>query len=516
MHGLGKYDYAAIRFGYSQLVDTYADTSKLRERVEKAATTTGSPNTQYSFFMNTRFWPTRGTGFWHPFNYLNNYIGVEQNLNRVPRPYEQVKYQHAMVSNDVREYIDFEDIEVPYGFCSDEFRGNMGCYLFDIGIDAGEMGRHARDQLREYYIFDAFKRERLYYGRYGNAMSYYGRIMSRYLNVLGDVGMYYALWESYLFRYSWYQSWKDSPVGGRTLEQAAIDNFGYLMDAVASPAPGSYSLDEDRGVYVNTSLKEGEEDSAFDIPLGVGRFPFTTYGQSLGYYYQEHPMWFGSFWEKLGALVTLTDSTAYFVGQSVGEQVVGAGTSLGYNTTFSDEMNLFLGAIVSDEMDLYAGRVNQGKYVAPSLTSNLDMATTEAVEPSMNNFTLKLYAAMLGLANLPAGFDPRFIDATAVFLEGESTHYDHAAEPGILEHRFEDPIGGKVYVAYTNNYGEYDQTKISAGATLVEKGQDLADDWADATGPEKQAIAARILEVRQVLDVLRNLYKIYSASSLGL
>ena len=31
------YDYAAIKFGYGQLVDTYADDSNLRGRVEKAA-----------------------------------------------------------------------------------------------------------------------------------------------------------------------------------------------------------------------------------------------------------------------------------------------------------------------------------------------------------------------------------------------------------------------------------------------------------------------------------------------
>lgn len=45
------------------------------------------------------------------------------------------------------------------------------------------------------------------------------------------------------------------------------------------------------------------------------------FGGDLGYYYYQHPLWFGSFWEKLGALVTLTDSTAYFVDTYVGEQI---------------------------------------------------------------------------------------------------------------------------------------------------------------------------------------------------
>jgi len=196
--------------------------------------------------------------------------------------------------------------------------------------------------------------------------------------------------------------------------------------------------------------------------------------------------------------------------------VVGGGTSLGFNTVFSDEMNLFLGSVISDQMDLYAGRVNQDKYAPPSLAGDLDHDNTVAVEPSLNNFTLKLYAAVFGLAYLPAGFDPRFIDATAVFLEGEATQYAHANEPGVIEHRFEDPIGGKVYLAYSNNYGQYDQTKISAGATMVERGSDLAEEWADATGTEKEQVGLRIQETREVLDVLRDLNQIYSASLLGL
>ncbi|MEZ4269258.1 MAG: zinc-dependent metalloprotease [Myxococcota bacterium] len=166
VHGLGKYDYAAIRYGYTQLVDTYTDRSRLDARVQSGAEVTGQPLTDLSFFYNTRNWPTRGTGGYHVFDYLTNYIGVEENLKRTPRPYDQVKYQRDMVVNDRREYIDLESIEVPYAYCSDEYRGNAGCYYFDQGLDMEEMAGNAVDQLEQYYVFDAFKRERLYYGQY--------------------------------------------------------------------------------------------------------------------------------------------------------------------------------------------------------------------------------------------------------------------------------------------------------------------------------------------------------------
>ena len=300
-----------------------------------------------------------------------------------------------------------------------------------------------------------------------------------------------------------------------------MQTFGYLQDVVSSPAPGSYRLEEvspGKSAYVNFDLETGAEGSELDIPLGVGRFPTTQFSQHYGYDWAQHPLWFGSFWEKLGALMTLTDSTAYFVNQSVGEQLnIGVGTSLGYNTVFDDEMNAFLGGIIADEMSLYSGQWDEvgQKYVPPSVSLRTGDANAVAVEPGLNNFTLKLYAAVYGLAYLPAGFDPRFIDATAVYLDGEATQYAHN-DPTIEEHRFEDPIGGKVYVAYSNNYGEYDAVKISSGAVLIDRAQALADSWQEATGSERLDIERQMSELREILDVLRNLNHIYGASTLGL
>ena len=48
------------------------------------------------------------------------------------------------------------------------------------------------------------------------------------------------------------------------------------------------------------------------------------------------------------------------------------------------------------------------------------------------------------------------------------------------------------------------------------RGQDLADEWADATGTEKEKIGLQIQQTREILDVLRGLNQIYGASTLGL
>jgi hypothetical protein len=516
IQSLGKYDYAAIRFGYTQLVDTYADTSKLDKRVTDAARLTGNTPAQYSFYKNSRFWPTRGNGFFHPFNYITNYIGAEENLKRAPVPYHLVRMQRDMTVNSVREYLDVDYVEVPYAFCSDEFRGNMGCYYFDQGIDMGEMAAGATEMLWNYYVYDAFKRERIFYGSYGNPMGYYMRIMDRYYRILGDVGMFYALYDSLLFRYSWYQDWKTSPLGGRPMEQAATKAFDTLRDVIASPAPGSYKLDPARDAYVSLSYKDDQPGADFSVPFGIGRFPYTQFGSDLGYYFYEHPMWFGSFWEKLAALVTLTDSTAYFVDTFVGEQInIGIGTSLGYNTVFAPELSNFVGGIITGDLDFYAGRMVNGKYVPPSLSSGL--TTNKPVEPSIDNFTMKLYSAIYGLAFIPAGFDPQFIDRLAIFFEGEARQYNPSDVAQLEEVRFRDPIGGKVYIAYSTNYGRFGQPKLDVAANLVQKAQDLADDWeAETDAAAKSKLQDELLSVREVLDLLRQLYQVYGSSTLGL
>lgn len=516
IHSLGKYDYAAIKFGYTQLIDTYNDTARLDQRIALSGTRAGSSPIQATYIRDARsYWTNRGVGYYHPFHFLSNVIGVEENLKRTPTPYHTVRFQQNAVVTSARMYKDLTYVEVPYAYCSDEYRGNMGCYYFDQGIDMGEMAGGAMEQLSNYYIFDAFKRERLFYGSYGNPMGYYARIMDRYLRVLGDVGMYYALYDNLLFRYSDYALWKSSPMGGRSMEQSALTAFDTLRDMIASPAPGSYKLDPDTGSYKNVSFKGGVAGADFEVPFGIGRFPYTMFGGDLGYYYYQHPLWFGSFWEKLAALVTLTDSTAYFVDTYVGEQIdIGVGTSLGFNTVFADRLNNFLGGIIAGELDFYAGRNIQGRYVPPSISA--DQIASTPVEPALNNFTLKLYSALYGLAFMPAGFDPQFIDRLAVFLEGEATQFTDGELANLTEIRFADPIGGKVYLAYTNNYGQLNQPKVDVAANLLIKAQDLADDWAAESDPTAKAkLQARLGEVREVLDVLRSLNHVYGTSTLG-
>jgi hypothetical protein len=180
LHGLGKYDYAAIKAGYGDMVEIFADTSKMDAYIKNTADFYNYPQDTWAFIKDTDFWRYAGVTS-SPFGILHHYIGVEQNKNRLTVPWEQVEFEHQMVQNYVRAELDFTYVEVPYRACYDEYRGNLGCYYFDTGVDLGEMIYYSMVSLTNYYIFDAFKRERFGFGRYGSVSSYFGRIFDRYM-----------------------------------------------------------------------------------------------------------------------------------------------------------------------------------------------------------------------------------------------------------------------------------------------------------------------------------------------
>ena len=63
---------------------------------------------------------------------------------------------------------------------------------------------------------------------------------------------------------------------------------------------------------------------------------------------------------------------------------------------------------------------------------------------------------------------------------------------------------------------EFGEPKIDVGANLVLQAQDLADDWEAETDPiQKSRLQQQLGEVREVLDVLRQLNHVYGTSTLG-
>ena len=209
----------------------------------------------------------------------------------------------------------------------------------------------------------------------------------------------------------------------------------------------------------------------------------------------------------------------------VGEQLdVGVGTSVGFNTAYPGLLGNFLGGIVADAPEYCEG------YMDPATrefrTRNIldkddNQVTTPYVPNGISGLTMQLYSAVYGLAYMPAGFDPSFIDSMAVIIKGNGSEFTLAAGTDTVE--FTDPFGHKTYIAYASNYDFDDPTTVEAGATPFDDVQRLDTAYrivlsanaavvayeAAATDAERAQWAARIKDHTLKLDLLRTLNELF-------
>lgn len=533
---LGKYDYAAIRFGYGNLIDVYTNTAKLWSYTKQQAQYYGESVASQSDSLDTSYW-SWGV-FFSQLYFLQNYIGVEANLsqgenakNRMAVPFDWVRDEHNVTSNYYRRYADWSFVQVPYKFCGDEYAGNVGCYTWDTGIDPLEIVHNMGIELKDYYLLDAFKRERYSFGLHGDPSSYLSRIVSRWMDPLKGAGMYYALFTHILKNYGAFRGiWSNGRLMGWPLRRASERGFEILANIIGSPAPGSFKYDETTKTYKNFSYFEGLKEADISVPLGIGKYPYTTFMNDAGYNFWDHAVWIGSFWEKLGALMTLTDSTVYFTTNYVGEQLnIGVGTSIGFNTLYPKELAELFGGVVLEDSRKYGHLVDQNKKVIYREwfdPANPDVYTTimnglppayytpksygdevKVVEPSLQNLTMKLYLMLYGMAYIPASFDPTFVDSFAICIKGSGDCYDINTTTGVEVTEFTNPFGGKTYVAWKPKYKE---EWYSPNYLLVEKAKKQKIEWESVSGSLKAKAEQELRQTIETLDMMVAIYAIYS------
>jgi hypothetical protein len=397
--------------------------------------------------------------------------------------------------------------------------------MFDIGADQGEIMEHAWNKLHEYYVFDAFKRERWAAYRGANPMGYYNRIKSRWLPPYEDVGRLGAIifnlfrpWPEFMDLINW-----NELVGRKWVEwtERALRD---LTQMITSPAPGSFKL-VDKGTenerYQNFSYQTGEPGSELDIFIGDGKFPYTTYWDGAGYYYFDHAAWVGSFWEKMAALDTLTYSMGYFLSNYMGEQVdVGVGTSVGFNTTHYTELtNLLAGFLVGDR-DYYAPYVEQGSVRFIDPVRPWESWGKPRVEPSIEGLAMQAYMGLFGCAYVQSGFDPGFVDAVYVCIKGSGNCYEIVTDEnpedgvtGVQTIEYYDEWSKKTYLARTANY---DPVRINGSYALLQEANALKGEYDDIewgespeTDAKKMELQAQLGNMRDLLDVLVTLNEIF-------
>lgn len=568
IRGLGKYDYAAIRFGYGDLVETFP----------KGAIKDPLYNAEANKF---------GSGFFTGYS-----AEVLDNLNRQYRHYTMIPGEFGggidAIKKGGREIRPFADVVenarvaylkakgntsnvkttsknggydvVPYRYCGDEFAGSANrplCQRWDQGMDPMEVVSDAMSRYRQYYVFDAFTRGRA--SGYNMMTGYLAKIATRYFS---HVHAQYIHWLFYQGSYDYYwravlggaqgvkngyitnADWFKDPAGGLGSTMATTWGLDRLIDVLGTPDVGVYIPNTDSALQADgtffaqatsspyacrdaqgaaTKCTSNDKQLTLDIDSGA-RYRYTRYDNASGQGFFNRIKNIGSFYDKIAALLTLTNTSTNFVGQ---DQTNAVSYRIGFYLAYPKAMSGVFGGVATDSYDKYAWRVESSMTGGPTLmTPNVfqtlggkDGAVTTPGEGDLRGtaidsgwyFFYKAYALFFSMAEFQSNFSQSWNDAVRVWCVGCGEAFTPGA--GLTPVTMTDPLTGKQYAAI-----DYADGRYSPGSDLVKQGQKLIDDYnarleapADAENREYyiNRARARLQDQVELMDLIRGLYQTY-------
>jgi hypothetical protein len=401
--GLGLYDYAAIAFGYTDLVEVFVQ-APWRLQVDAAFNTANSysgtsftratsrvsdmrdvdlynlsyRDTGERFVDDEQFSPISNVGTpidnrWTDYHYSVLPIMFHDRSAAVPSGTVASSYHPLIDMSEVgsmgnmynRRLVPRAEaarsgaVRVPYRFCSDEYESTSNvCKVFDLGADDLEVMDNIRRTYENYYVVDYFRRGRAAYGLW--LWPIYGRTVSRYFGPAIQLYQYLVL---DLFRGQNYYA--ESRAGLDRLN-AAFDAVNFVSEALTNPTVGTYVLDPDLNQWIHITDDEGFRYSRYDrtfpnlpessyIDVGVadgGRYGASRFvrneDRELNYYSWLQFETISHFIAKLAALETLTSGRV---------EVLGADTIsdnsafwLPPYVLFADELNRFMGGLINENL----------------------------------------------------------------------------------------------------------------------------------------------------------------------
>jgi len=444
LDGLGKYDRAALKFGYGQLVEVFTDVKdKFVMGGLQVGVTYGEPAPLLVDCQGNNWVSSHYTK-------LPTLVTLEA---RADMPFSSITKQKIAPQCPAADAVDADPMGrmvVPYAFCSDEFEGaSIGCAAYDRGADVYEVVRDVVDRYKGYYIFDDFRRQRLDF----DPEAHLDRLYFRYLETLRNAMQFYVLYRADLYDDTDPNSrnfWID-PNGWGPFTQAVSDGFDLLGDIVTTPTPGPYVLyagDDGRDIYLQDSYFDPMYPPDFTLPLGEGRYFVTEWEYDSGYFWYERLHHLGSFTDKIAAIAELTDPETYFIGKDSSSDL--RQYAINFARLYPKQINDFWAGALTNRYDRYGPVYDGMNYVERPISKPITVppAGTVAVDPQVG-FTVQLWMASLGSALLPATFDNSYADSSRIWVAGNGA----AIMPSLPTVSFTDPFSGKVYTAVSYKNG---------------------------------------------------------------
>ncbi|TNF38316.1 MAG: hypothetical protein EP329_00905 [Deltaproteobacteria bacterium] len=528
--GLGRYDRAAIAFGYGGLVEVF-DAAPDEPLIDVYDVGDGTFDRAFTLDEVLR-------GYRHYTKIPQIFGGVAHIGDRHLVPWDADTARLAGKAADdayIAQLIGdapWRYEAVPYRFCSDEYvDATDTCHMFDLGADVYEIVTDAIDRYNAYYWFNNFKRDRVFFDEW----DYMDAMWWRYFSFI------HTSFQSWVFN-QWFAAdgwewarydaaawdiedvpWAEALDAGGAATAAMKEAVTFLNEVIARPEPGAYWYDFDEGYYwsfssdvlpvceTEWSYYSEEWCSDMNLELGEGRWFTSIYDWESGYYFYDRLRWVGTFWDKVLALETMTNPDTYFLGVASSESF--DEWAINMYVAFPKELQKIFGGIAADRFDLFAGVVEEDafSYVAPDpFASDAEAAQRAeygAVDPS-TSFTVQLYALWYGMALMNANYDNTFNDGAKIWLVGSGEAVEPTDPAAIVE--FTDPWNQRRYAALVNA----DPDAFSVGQIMIDRANQLLDEYDAivADGWDEETVDYykwRVTSFVENIEVVRGLYDLY-------
>lgn len=573
IRSLGKYDYAAIRFGYGDLVESFPKDAIKDPLYGARADTFGS-----GFFTgySAEVLDEINRHYRHytqlPAEFSTGIEGMKRHAREI-RPFSDV-VENARVAylkangntNSVKTTAKYGGIDVvPYRYCGDEFAGSASrplCQRWDQGMDGFEVVSDAIHRYQQYYVFDAFTRGKangfnLFNGYLSKIYGrYFSHVHSQYIHWLFYQGTFDYYWRYILGGdkavergYVTNADWFKDPAGGLPSTQATTWGLDRLIDVLGTPDVGVYVPNEDHALYADGSFFDQVASSPYACRDGKGatskcssngnqltldiesgaRYRYTRYDTASGQGFFQRIKNVGSFYDKIAALLTLTNTNTNFIGQ---DQTNAVSYRIGFYLAYPKAMSSIFGGLATDMYDNYAWRYEYEQSGGPSSPGKVALMTRNMFESAGGDdlgavtqppvlkgkpidsgwfFFYKAYALFFSMAEFQSNFSQSWNDAVRVWCVGCGEAFTPA--PGSTAVTMSDPLSGKQYGAIDYGDGRY-----SPGSDFIKQGQKLVTAYEEAlaapadTANREYTInraRARLQDHVELMDLIRGLYQIY-------
>lgn len=342
LHGLGKYDRAAILYGYGDIVEVF----------KKNSTVLTASNAKKELAQDQ----------WH-------YTQLPRVIAGSDKPFTQqiqslkTSARRLVTLNELKK--DSSLIQVPYRFCSDEYHfGAADCARFDQGADYYERVKDLSQRYFSYYVINAFKRGRLEFGT--NVKSYLGRISGRYFEPIAHQYKHFvndALVSGKFGKCGGTNNWYTDPRCGENAFVASITALNFFARVIQTPDIGCYKKQTDkldRTRYKHVSSEPCKpQDKGVTIPLGVGRQMLSSFDKDThGYEFYWKPNNYGAWWDKYLAVKALGNPYTRFLG------VDRAGNTrsflINFSNLFGRYVNNIVGGFLAERSEMYSPLMTLG------------------------------------------------------------------------------------------------------------------------------------------------------------